>query len=71
MLFDDIRIHPFHGNMQGHVYNTKDYRLKATLDANNYATFYEYDDEGNLFLVRKETHEGIVTLQESRSHTVR
>ena len=41
----------------------------AELDENNYATFYEYDLEGNLVRVKKETIEGIKTLQENRSHS--
>lgn len=68
MLFDDIRVFPHAGNMQSYVYDRGDFKVLATLDQNNYATFYAYDDEGNLFLVRKETPEGIKTLQESRSH---
>ena len=29
--------------------------LTAELDDNNYATFYEYDQEGNLTRIKKET----------------
>lgn len=67
-LFDDIRIFPAKGNMQSYVYNPSDLRLMATLDENNYATFYSYDEEGNLFLLQKETPKGIMTLKEVRSH---
>lgn len=66
--FDDIRIYPETGNMQSYVYNPADYRLSAVLDNNNYATYYYYDPEGNLFLVKKETVEGIKTIQESMSY---
>jgi len=38
----------------------------ATLDENNYATFYEYDDKGNLIRTKRETEKGIATLQENR-----
>jgi len=67
--WDDIRLFPFDGNMQSYVYDRDNYRLRATLDQNNYATIYNYDEEGNLFLVKKETTKGIMTVQESRSHT--
>jgi hypothetical protein len=39
----------------------------ATLDENNYATFYEYDLQGALVRVKKETEKGIITLNESRN----
>lgn len=66
--FDDIRIHPKDGNIQTYVYDPADYRLRAVLDQNNYATFYHYDEEGVLFLVKKETERGIKTIQETRQY---
>ena len=68
---DDIRVFPKDGGIQTYVYNPTNYRLKAVLDANNYATFYVYDAEGNLIMVRKETKEGLVTVQEARSHMIK
>ena len=65
--FDDIRIHPWNGNMKSFVYHPRTLRLVAELDENNYATFYEYDDEGRLIRIKRETERGIVTLQESRT----
>ena len=65
--FDDIRIYPQDGNIQTYVYRKSDYRLVAQLDNNNYATFYHYDEEGNLYLLKKETAKGIKTIQESKS----
>lgn len=67
VYFDDIRIHPFDGNMKSFVYDPVSQRLKAELDENNYATFYEYDNEGGLIRVKKETERGIQTIQETRS----
>jgi hypothetical protein len=65
--FDDIRIHPFNGEMKSYVYNSVNLRLMAELDENNYATFYEYDDDGTLIRVKKETERGIMTIKETRS----
>lgn len=65
--FDDIRIHPWQSNMKSFVYHPETLRLVATLDENNYATFYEYDEEGRLIRIKRETERGIVTLQESRT----
>ena len=64
--FDDIRVHPFDSKMAGHVYDPVLLKVMAELDDNNYATFYEYDDEGSLVRVKRETEKGIMTIQESR-----
>ncbi|THU39413.1 hypothetical protein FAM09_12980 [Niastella caeni] len=65
--FDDIRIHPYNAQMRSYVYNSVNLRLMAELDENNYASFYEYDDDGTLVRVKKETERGIQTIKESRS----
>jgi hypothetical protein len=67
VYFDDIRLHPFNSNMKSFVYNPVNLRLMSELDENNYASFYEYDDEGTLVRVKKETQQGIKTIQETRS----
>lgn len=68
LWFDDLRIHPFNANMKSFVYNPQSLRLMSELDENNYASFYEYDDEGTLTRVKKETIKGIKTITETRSH---
>jgi hypothetical protein len=65
--FDDIRIMPYDANMKSYVYDQVDYKLRAELDANNYATFYEYDQSGALTRVKRETERGVMTVKESRS----
>jgi len=65
--FDDLRIHPFNANMKSFVYDPLNLRLMAELDENNYATFYEYDDDGTLIRLKKETERGIKTIRETRS----
>lgn len=65
---DDIRISPYNATMKSFVYDPVNFRFVAELDENNYATFYEYDQEGKLTRVKKETEKGIVTLKESRNH---
>lgn len=67
IYFDDIRIQPFNANMKSYIYDPVNLRLTAELDANNYATFYEYDEEGTLVRTKVETREGIKTVTESRS----
>ena len=67
--FDDVRFYPYNGNMKSFVYDEDTQRLMAELDENNYATFYEYDLEGGLVRVKKETERGVFTIQETRSNT--
>lgn len=67
IYFDDIRIHPYNANMKSYVYDPVNLRLVAELDANNYASFYEYDAEGTLIRTKAETREGIKTITETRS----
>lgn len=69
--YDDLRFQPLDGGMQTYVYNQENQRLEAQLDGNNYATFYYYDEQGNLFLVKRETENGIITVQESRNYLKR
>lgn len=71
IFFDDIRIYPFEGNMKSYVYDPVTKRLMADLDQNNYATIYEYSDEGEMIRVKKETERGIMTISESRSGTIK
>jgi hypothetical protein len=71
MFFDDLRIHPFNSNMKSYVYDDLSLRLMAELDENNYASFYEYDDDGSLVRVKKETEEGIKTIKETRNALVK
>jgi hypothetical protein len=69
--YDDLRSYPADANMKAFVYNPINYKLISTLDENNFATFYEYDNEGQLIRVNKETERGILTVQESRNANVK
>lgn len=66
--YDDIRFHPLDGSMMSYVYDPISLRLMAELDERNYATLYEYDEEGKLIRVKKETEKGIMTIQENRDN---
>ncbi|OFX83089.1 MAG: hypothetical protein A2W99_13370 [Bacteroidetes bacterium GWF2_33_16] len=68
VFFDDIRIHPFKANMKSYVYDPITMKLSAELDENNYATYYEYNEEGALIRIKKETERGVKTIQESFSN---
>lgn len=67
VYFDDLRVHPKNSSMKSFAYDDETQRLMAELDENNYATFYEYDKEGSLIRIKKETEQGVYTIQESRS----
>lgn len=64
---DDIRIAPYAAQMKSFAYDAGSLRLMAELDENNLATFYEYDDEGILIRLKKETEKGIMTIRETRT----
>ena len=68
--YDDLRLHPKDGNMRSYVYDLQDYRLQATLDEENFGSFFYYDEEGSLYLTKKETIDGVKTLQENVSYQV-
>jgi PKD repeat protein len=68
--FDDVRLHPDDGNMKSYVYNLGDLKLQAILDENNFASMFYYDKEGNLYLTKKETEEGVKTITENISFQV-
>ena len=67
IYFDDVRIHPYNANMKSYVYDPVNLRLMAELDENNYCTFFEYDEEGELIRKKVETKEGVKTVIENRS----
>lgn len=67
IYFDDIRIHPFNADMKSYIYDPVNLRLMAELDGNNYASFYEYDEDGTLVRTKAETRQGIKTIKETRS----
>lgn len=69
--FDDIRFYPLDGSMISYVYDPANLRLMAQLDERNYATFYEYDEEGKLIRIKKETERGIMTIQENRDNIIK
>jgi hypothetical protein len=66
VYLDDLRFLPYDGQLVSYVYDETTLRLVAQLDENNFATFYEYDDEGTPIRVKKETERGIMTLKENR-----
>jgi hypothetical protein len=68
---DDIRIQRLQSSLKSFVYDYKTMRFIAELDENNFATYYEYDEEGALVRVKKETERGIQTIQENRNHSAR
>jgi hypothetical protein len=69
--FDDVRVQPFKSAMVSNVYDPQTHWLLATLDNRNFATFYNYDEEGSVVQVKQETEKGIFTVKTSRSNIKR
>lgn len=70
-FFDDLRIFPADGNMVSYVYDDVNLRLTYSLDENNYFTKNEYNNQGELIRIKKETEKGIVTIKEGNSSLVK
>jgi hypothetical protein len=68
IYYDDLRVRPFNSSFTSYVYDPLKFRLVAQLDDNNYASFYNYDEEGTLVQTKKETERGIVTIKTTRQH---
>lgn len=68
-FIDDVRISPAKGGIKSYVYDFSNYRLAAVLDERNFATFYYYSSEGDLFLTKVETEEGVHTVSENRKYS--
>lgn len=68
LYIDDIRFSPKTGGVSTYVYDPLKYWLRASLNVDNYATLFYYNEEGNLTLKKQETEKGIFTLTESRGH---
>lgn len=64
-LFDDLRIIPLEAGAKSYVYDPISKKVRAELDQQHFATLYEYDGEGNLIRIKKETERGIMTIKES------
>lgn len=65
-FFDDIRIHPHSAQMETYVYNPYNMRHTATLDQNNYAIFFQYNEEGEYMGSKAETKSGVLSTKEYR-----
>ena len=68
---DDIRVHPFLAGMTTTVYDPATLLPIATHDGYNYTTFYNYDENLSPVRVRVETTEGIQTISETESSTLK
>lgn len=65
---DDLRIQPADSPVSGYIYNNQTGILSATLDNENFATFYYYDGLGRLTRVDKETKNGVKKVKENEYH---
>ena len=66
---DDVKVQPRDAAMAGYVYDRTSLRLIATLDDQNFATYYQYNGDGKLIRQMIETERGLRTLKEQQYHT--
>ncbi|MCH2043330.1 MAG: hypothetical protein MK212_04260 [Saprospiraceae bacterium] len=62
---DDLIVHPFDASVVASVYDVDNYRLLTTFDNNHFGSFYQYNQEGKLIRMQKETLKGLRTLSET------
>lgn len=62
IYIDDAVFYPVESEPKAFVYDQDDFKLLSTLDNQNFAEIYKYDDEGNLTQKVKETIRGLKTL---------
>ena len=67
IYYDDFRVQPYNSEMVTYVIDPVSLRLWATLDSRNFATIYQYDEEGSLVRIIQETEKGKITVQENRA----
>jgi YD repeat-containing protein len=60
-----MRLEPLSAPITGYVYDEKTGLLKATLNNENFATYYTYDGAGRLTKVEKETAAGVKKVSET------
>jgi YD repeat-containing protein len=65
IYFDDFRVHPILSPVSAYVYDTKNGRLTATLNQQNFATLYNYDQTGRLKSTYQETLQGFAKVTEN------
>ncbi len=70
-VIDDVRIQPMESSLTTYVYDPITLKLLAELDNRNFATFYNYDQEGSLVQVKKETEKGVMTIKTTRNNIKR
>jgi hypothetical protein len=68
LYFDDVRILPEDASLESYVYDQTTLRLIATLDQNNFATFFGYAPNGKVEVIRRETMRGVLAEKEGRIH---
>jgi hypothetical protein len=66
---DDIRIQPIESQMTAYVYDRNNYKVVATMDDQNFATYYQYNGEGKLVRKLLETIRGVRTVEEAEYNT--
>jgi hypothetical protein len=68
IYMDDVSVHPVNTLMKCYVYDTDYKRISAVLDEQHFSTLYQYDAEGRLESLKKETEQGVKTITEKKFH---
>ncbi len=63
---DDLRIQPLDAQVNCHVYDTASLGLVTSFDDQHFGTYYQYNAEGELIRMLRETEKGLKAVKESQ-----
>jgi hypothetical protein len=63
---DDIRMQPLTAKMSTYVYDINTFNLLTQFDDQHFGAFYQYNKEGKLIRLLKETERGMKTIKETQ-----
>jgi len=66
---DDIKVQPLDAEMNCYVYDPTTLRLLTQFDDRHFGVFYQYNAEGKLTQIQRETERGLKTVSETEYHT--
>ena len=66
---DDVRIQPLKSEMICYVYDPDNHRYIAQFDDQHFGIYYQYNSEGKLIRIRRETERGMKIVEETQYNT--
>ncbi len=65
IYIDDVRLQPANSQLIGYVYDPATFKLLSQFDDQHFASNYQYNQEGKLIRIIRETERGLKTIKET------